>query len=793
MILQLNYNKIGQLTSLLDCSGYATKISYPEQGRIEVTHSDSSVTRWQFNQYDKPLSIQYSDGTLLFSEYDQLGRLVAAGNGTGAKTRWQLEPDGLLQNRINQYGAVFSYFYDAARRLKRLVNENGATYTLDYDHNDNLIREQCFGQLLTHYRYSSLGQIIEKLEIGQAEKSNTNVQSQTGIKTSLRYNSQGEVIETIICNLNEGTEEQQHFAYNAAGQLILAKNAISSVSREYDQLGQLISESLEFAGKTHTVRHTYTQYGKRSKTRLPNGTEIDYLYYGTGHLLQINIDGVCLCEIERDNMHREISRSQGNLISHFQYNATGKLTSQQVFFRSNYDEFQAPIISRQYHYNSVGNLELTRDNKEGTTRYQYDSLNRLTGAGEESYYYDPCNNLISSDGSPLIDNRINHYQQCDYRYDRYGNLQQKNIVNGGQLQFQYNTEHQLKSVVKRENQLTEISNYYYDALGRRISKTKGSVTQLFFWDEDRLLSESSAEQSILYVYEPSGFIPLAQQITSASNTKKIYYYHNDQIGTPHAVTSREGGVVWRSNSNVWGNRRNASQQLDEFKRHPQPLCFQGQYYDAETGLHYNRYRYYDPVIGRYITPDPLGLAGGENSYLYSTNPNTWVDPLGLITSPGGSGVPAFTEGSIGAANYKFDQRSKNLNIKTHGMPFVTQTDRLVNGSNLAKQVKGVIAQNGGEVNRVTLQSCFSAAGGPASQAQQLANKLGKPVTGYTGKFTEVVRAGVAAPQGASGGITRTFLPTTSNITRNVTSALNNSGSAASRVVSQISKIFKRPG
>ena len=64
----------------------------------------------------------------------------------------------------------------------------------------------------------------------------------------------------------------------------------------------------------------------------------------------------------------------------------------------------------------------------------------------------------------------------------------------------------------------------------------------------------------------------------------------------------------------------------------QPFRFQGQQFDEETGLHYNRYRYYDPICGRFISSDPIGLAGGINKYVYVANPNTWMDPLGLCST-----------------------------------------------------------------------------------------------------------------------------------------------------------------
>ncbi|MCF4998995.1 RHS repeat protein, partial [Pseudomonas syringae] len=100
---------------------------------------------------------------------------------------------------------------------------------------------------------------------------------------------------------------------------------------------------------------------------------------------------------------------------------------------------------------------------------------------------------------------------------------------------------------------------------------------------------------------------------------------------PQELTDYSGDVVWSAKYSAYGKvtelTHGGGEQLE------QPLRFQGQYFDAESGLHYNRHRYYDPEAGRYLTPDPVKLAGGLNQYQYTPNPTGWVDPLGLACSP----------------------------------------------------------------------------------------------------------------------------------------------------------------
>ena len=137
------------------------------------------------------------------------------------------------------------------------------------------------------------------------------------------------------------------------------------------------------------------------------------------------------------------------------------------------------------------------------------------------------------------------------------------------------------------------------------------------------------------MYEPDSFKPLA--LISLNHTGSIhayepetaaapdiYYYQNDHLGTPQELTDGNGNIVWAVTMQSWGK---IQRQL--FSKVTNPLRFQGQYHDEETGLHYNRHRYYDPHTARFTTLDPIGLEGGLNNYQYVTNPTGWIDPLGF--------------------------------------------------------------------------------------------------------------------------------------------------------------------
>ncbi|RMU30357.1 RHS repeat domain-containing protein, partial [Pseudomonas amygdali] len=173
--------------------------------------------------------------------------------------------------------------------------------------------------------------------------------------------------------------------------------------------------------------------------------------------------------------------------------------------------------------------------------------------------------------------------------------------------FTYDSENRLvKTETMANSQVESTSSYQYDSLGRRVAKQweiKGKTDQKrFLWQGLRMLREESPGQSSLYLYEPGSYAPLARVDEKEGEVEnKVYYFHTDQIGTPLEMTDAEGQIVWQAKYRPWG----AIEKL-VVNEVEQNLRFQGQYFDVETGLHYNTFRYYDPEIGRFITQDPIG-------------------------------------------------------------------------------------------------------------------------------------------------------------------------------------------
>ena len=151
----------------------------------------------------------------------------------------------------------------------------------------------------------------------------------------------------------------------------------------------------------------------------------------------------------------------------------------------------------------------------------------------------------------------------------------------------------------------------------------------FTWDGLRLLQEHRHQQTSLYFYEDEGYEPLAR-VDGTGPLQKIRYYHNDLNGLPEQLTEADGHNVWQATYRVWGNT--LEEVREPYYIEEQNLRFQGQYLDRETGLHFNTFRFYDPDVGRFTTPDPIGLAGGGNLYQYAPNPIGWMDPWGWACS-----------------------------------------------------------------------------------------------------------------------------------------------------------------
>ncbi|EAX5264488.1 RHS repeat protein, partial [Salmonella enterica] len=267
--------------------------------------------------------------------------------------------------------------------------------------------------------------------------------------------------------------------------------------------------------------------------------------------------------------------------------------------------------------------------------YSYDRSGYLTGRSgqmydHDRYYYDKAGNLLDNEGrGPVMNNRLPGCGRDRYGYNEWGELTTRR-----DQQLEWNAQGQLTRVISGNTE----THYGYDALGRRTRKatygrhtghTARSRTD-FVWEGFRLLQENVQQQGWrTYLYDAEQpYTPVAS-VTGKGESRQVWYYHTDVTGTPQEVTAADGTLVWAGYIRGFGE--NAADISNSGAYFHQPLRLPGQYFDDETGLHYNLFRYYAPECGRFVSQDPIGLKGGINLYQYAPNPLSWIDPLGLTT------------------------------------------------------------------------------------------------------------------------------------------------------------------
>ncbi len=414
-----------------------------------------------------------------------------------------------------------------------------------------------------------------------------------------------------------------HYRYDALGRLVSVDDGHWPLAYEYDLQDRLITEHQGWG----TTRYEYDALGQLSHCRLPDGSKLDYHHQRGGQLGSIDLNGSRLTT-HQFSAGREQQRQQGLLLSQYQYDDQGRLQAHRV------SQQDRNLFHRHYAYDANGNLAGVNDSRKGNRSFHYDPLDRLIsvrGSTPESFAHDPAGNLLAQNDLPVANltnvkgNRLLMQGDRHYDYDAYGNQIRERRGTGQKLvtEYRYDCQHRLIGVSLPGG---STASYKYDAFGRRIEKTVDGHTTEFLWQGERLIAESATNRYRTYIYEPGTFRPLAMLDGEGPLKAQPFYYQLDHLGTPQELTDYSGEITWSAKYRAYGNL--ATLDIAEIDN---PLRFQGQYFDAETGLHYNRHRYYNPGTGRFLTPDPIKLAGGLNNYQYVPNPTGWVDPLGLTS------------------------------------------------------------------------------------------------------------------------------------------------------------------
>ncbi|MFA0965871.1 RHS repeat-associated core domain-containing protein [Pseudomonas amygdali] len=684
------WNNLAQVERFQDCSGKSTYYRYDERHQlVAVTDALNNTTTLERKPGGEVLRIDHPDGTRESFTYNAHGQVLTHTDGKDQTTHLARNARGLPTRRQDPKGLMVAYQYDKALRLAALSNENDATYTFAYDDSDRLIEEKRIDQLTRRFSYNLGGHLTQVEETGYGEK---------GERPQRSTHFERDPIGRLLARLND--DARQDFTYDDSDRLLSIQRTPTDGGRKlgvsaeklefaYDILGRLTQETSPQGALTYD----YDPLSNLTTLTLPTGQHLNHLYYGSGHLHQLNLDGQLISDMERDDLHREIYRTQGKLTSCFGYDALGRKSWQYATTlpAEKLSQIQNPLIKperyvehaynpihRRYEYDPADELSRTLDKLRGEVTYEYEANGRLLEHNPEkrfegeAFRYDAAGNRLNFNTSRfdrVKDNRLKQWNNHEYKYDAWGNLVEKIVGIVRWQTFTYDSENRLvKTETMANSQVESTSSYQYDSLGRRVAKQweiKGKTDQKrFLWQGLRMLREESPGQSSLYLYEPGSYAPLARVDEKEGEVEnKVYYFHTDQIGTPLEMTDAEGQIVWQAKYRPWG----AIEKL-VVNEVEQNLRFQGQYFDVETGLHYNTFRYYDPEIGRFITQDPIGLSGGDNLYLYAPNPYGWVDPLGWCVNAsvtrGPAGQPLRATATITKADIKKGGTATNASSRS---------------------------------------------------------------------------------------------------------------------------------
>ncbi|TDR27064.1 DUF6531 domain-containing protein, partial [Hydromonas duriensis] len=447
-VKKLAYTDKGQLAAFTDCSGKTTTWSYDNRGRlIKQTNAAGEVTSYTYTHIGKNAghleSITHPDETVERFMHDAEGRLLTHTDAKDRPTNYRYSVAGLVAERIDAAGNELTYTYDKLGRLIRLDNENNKAYHFKYDPVGRLLEEIGFDGKATQYHYGQSNGVLERMNDGNTI-------------TAFEFDPMGRLNSRTMATLGEHNsitnKQTETFDYDGNGRLIMATNPASKLQWFYDDAGNLEREHQEYklkdAAYTAIWRHEYDPLGNRVKTIRPDGHTVELMTYGSGHVHGILLDGRETLGFERDDLHREIMRTQANRLNQQQsYDPAGRLKEQLIA----YDEAlgkTSPFNHRVYQYDQVGQLTGINDQRRGGLSYRYDPVGRLLEAngslGRELFAFDPAGNvqpvapstanehpnqpLQAQSAQPtwqkpnsILDNLMREYVGTHYDYDERGN------------------------------------------------------------------------------------------------------------------------------------------------------------------------------------------------------------------------------------------------------------------------------------------------------------------------------------------------------------------------------------
>ncbi|MDY4300940.1 RHS repeat-associated core domain-containing protein [Pseudomonas salmasensis] len=644
----------GVLTTISDAYDNRLRLCRDLSGRIERLDNGAGRSLLLRYELDRIVAVDYqvhrakgrepyvweTEQNVVSYAYDEAGRLVCATNAVGESERYRYDDQHVILERQLAGGASFFWEWEHAGKAARCVRHWAS-----------------FSQMDTRYAWGDDGHVT--------------VHNADGSQEVYVHDQRARLVQRI------DPDGATHFkSYDDQGRLTVEQDPMGAVTAyQYDDAGRLVAlfpgddEPTAYEHDNGFVRvvrrgeavwkYERNDQGDVIRKTDPDGNSTDYSYNKQGKLTGIWYpDSSChrLVWNERGQLLEEQLPNGG--IKRYRYDDLGRQVARE-------DEHGAQTVyewdsvgrlirlvlpggaTREFSYNPYGKIIAERDELGHVTRYEYaDGLHlisrRLNADGTQvKYRYDNVRLLLTE-----IENETGETYQLDYHPN--GLIRQETGFDGQRTAYAYDLNGNLLEKTEYGDDGSQlITRYQRDCAGRLVRKTLPDNNIIDY-----------AERHRSYLFEPDSFRPLALLEGFGPQATTPYHYQLDHLGTPQELTSPEGEIVWSAHYRAYGQIA----RLDVGKI-DNPLRFQGQYFDAESGLHYNLHRYYNPDIGRYLTPDPVKLAGGINGYRYVPNPTGWVDPLGLNSCPGSDGCKPSTSAQNPAASVN------------HGEPALPQLTR----------------------------------------------------------------------------------------------------------------------
>ena len=648
------YDANHNVGSVTDVNGTVTSYIYDYANRIKTVTAGSRVTTYDYDANGNVASVTMPEGNKIEYGYDSANRLIRitdrlgnymtyAYDDAGNKTREEIrDPQGALKkyldfeydhfNRLNKiknpdnsYSAFSydaggnrslmttvpdnisaSYTYDELNRLKAVIQAEGtpqeAVTEYDYDAHDNLTLVQDAEGKVTRYAYDDFGRVTEIVSPDTGKTDYTydeagNVQTKTdarGVIVSYEYDALNRLTKIdfpeepdVIYRYDEADVQ------NGAGRMTTVTDASGTTRYEYDGQGSVVEQRATIGSTTYVTRYEYNRNNALTKITYPRGAVVEYQRSETGNITSVVLNGETIAggfSYEPFGEFKAMNFPAANI--------------QTTVSRDNKYQIQGiqagAVVNRTYSHDFNGNIR---------SFTQLDSLPRpVIYTGTDRYSY--------AEGKDLIASIDNGRGVIPYTQDANGN-----IAADGMYSYSFNANNQL---IKVTNGAVR-GEYVYNAKGQRVKKTAEGKTTIYHYDlEGNLIAETAANGGLIAGYVYAG----SNRLAMIDGSENIFYYHNDHLGTPLAMTDAGGNVVWKAAYDPFGEA-----QVDPASTVTNNFRFPGQYYDEESGLHYNWHRYYDPRTGRYVTSDPIGIEEGINLYIYAKNsPANLIDKFGLFNS-----------------------------------------------------------------------------------------------------------------------------------------------------------------